>query len=126
MGDISTRRIMGLPKLTHICHGILPFSLVYEIEVVSPAEVIPSQRVIQMQKKEKEKEVFMVERFEDLEGLDEKREEAQKRSHRYRQRMTEAYGRAIKERMFTEGQLMLRIADHVRQGMAGPSKFSPK
>ena len=56
-----------------------------------------------MRKKEKEKEVFMAERFEDLEGLDEKREETQKRSCRYKQRMTEAYGWAIKERMFTEG-----------------------
>ena len=70
---------------------------------MSPVEVIPSLRVIQMRKKEKEKEVFMVERFEDLEGLDEKREEAQKRSCIYKQRMTEAYGWAIKERMFTEG-----------------------
>ena len=28
--------------------------------------------------------------------------------------------------MFKEGQLVLRIADHVKQGIAGPSKFSPK
>ena len=61
-----------------------------------------------------------------MEGLDEKREEAQERSHRYRQRMTEAYGRTIKERMFIEGQLVLRTVDHVRRGMAGLSKFSPK
>ena len=40
--------------------------------------------------------------------------------------MTEAYGRTMKERMFIEVQLILRIADHVRQGMARPSKFSPK
>ena len=32
----------------------------------------------------------------------------------------------LKERMFTEEQLVLRIADHVRRGMAGPSKFSLK
>ena len=32
----------------------------------------------------------------------------------------------LKERMFTEEQLVLRTADHVRRGMAGPSKFSPK
>ena len=70
---------------------------------MSLAEVIPSLRVIQMRKKEKEKEVFMAERFEDLEGLDKKRKEAQKCSCRYRQRITEAYGQAIKERMFTEG-----------------------
>ena len=52
---------------------------------MSPAEVMtPSLRVMQMQKKEKEKEVFVAERCEDLEGLDERREKAQERSHRYR------------------------------------------
>ena len=55
-----------------------PFSLVYGTEVVSPAEIMtPSLRVIQMQEKEKEREVFAAERCEDLEGLDEKREKAQ-------------------------------------------------
>ena len=68
----------------------------------------------------------MVERCEDLEELNEKRKETQEHSHRYRQRMTETYGRTIKERMFTKGQLMLRTTDHVRRGMARPYKFSPK
>ena len=36
----------------------------------------PSLMVMQARKKEKEKEVFAVERCKDLEGLDEKREEA--------------------------------------------------
>ena len=54
-----------------------PFSLVYGTEVVSPAEIMtPSLRVMQMQEKEKEEEVFVAERREDLEGLDEKREKA--------------------------------------------------
>ena len=54
-----------------------PFSLVYGTEVVSPAEIMtPSLRVMQMQEKEKEEEVFAAERHEDLEGLDEKREKA--------------------------------------------------
>ena len=44
---------------------------------MSPIKVMtPSLRVMQAQKKEKEKGVFTVERCEDLEGLDEKREEA--------------------------------------------------
>ena len=52
---------------------------------MSPAEVMtPFLRVMQMQKKEKEKEVFVAERCEDLEGLDERREKAQERSRRYR------------------------------------------
>ena len=62
----------------------------------------------------------------DLEGLDEKREEAQECSCKYRQRMTKTYSRTIKERMFTEGKLMLRTIDHVRRGMTGLCKFSPK
>ena len=54
-----------------------PFSLVYGTEIVSLAEIItPSLRVMQMQEKEKEEEVFVAEKCEDLEGLDEKREKA--------------------------------------------------
>ena len=52
---------------------------------MSPAEVItPFLRVVQAQKKEMEKEIFVVERCEDLEGQDEKREEAQEWRSRYR------------------------------------------
>ena len=40
--------------------------------------------------------------------------------------MTEAYGRMTKERVFAEGQLMLKVVDYVRRGIAGPSKFAPK
>ena len=79
-----------------------------------------------MREKEKEGEVFAAERFEDLEGLDEKREEAQERSCRFRQEMTKAYSRMTKERVFVEGQLVLKVADYVRRGLAGPSKFAPK
>ena len=65
--------------------GFSPFSLVYGTDVMSPAEVMtPSLRVMQMQEKEKERNVFTVERYEDLEGLDERREEVQERSHKYR------------------------------------------
>ena len=81
--------------------GFSPFSLVYRTEVMSPAEVMtPSLRVMQVWKKEKEKEIFTAKRCENLEGLDEKREEAKERSRRYRQRMTEAYGRMSRESVF--------------------------
>ena len=84
----------SLPKFAT---GFSPFSLVYETEVMSPAEVMmPSLRVMQARKKEKKKGVFTAERCKDLEGLDEKREKAQKRSRRYRQKMTEAYARTTK------------------------------
>ena len=95
--------------------GFSPFSLVYGTEVMSLAKIMtPSLRVMQMQEKEKEEEVFAAERFENLEELDEKREEAQERSRRYKQKMTEAYDRMTKERVFAEGQLVLKVADYVR------------
>ena len=40
--------------------------------------------------------------------------------------MTEVNGRMTKKRVFTEGQFVLKATDHVRRGMIGPSKFSPK
>ena len=40
--------------------------------------------------------------------------------------MTEAYDRMTKKRVFTEGQLVLKVADYVRRGMAGLSKFAFK
>ena len=79
-----------------------------------------------MQEKEKEEEVFVAERRKDLEGLHEKREKSQERSRRYRQKMTEAYAKITKQRVFTEGQLVLKVTDYVRRGMVGPSKFAPK
>ena len=68
-------------KSPKLAKGFSPFSLVYGTEVVSSAEIMtPSLRVMQMREKEKEGEVFVAERFEDLEELDERREEAQERS----------------------------------------------
>ena len=40
--------------------------------------------------------------------------------------MTRAYAQAVCPRMFTEGQLVLRMAEHVRRNLPGPSKFTPK
>ena len=120
----ALRAYWSLPKSTT---GFSPFSLVYEMEVMSPIEVMtPFLRIMQAWKKETEKEVFAAERCEDLEGLDEKREKAQEHSCRYRQRMTEVYGRTTKERVFAKGQLVLKIADHISWAMARPSKFTPK
>ena len=63
-----------------------------------------------MREKEREKEVFVKERYENLEGLDERREKAQERSCRYRQRMTES----LWQNVFMEEQLVLRVANYVK------------
>ena len=120
MGNAPAIRSLAYRNSPKSATGFSPFSLVYGTEVVSLTEIItPSLRVMQMQEKEKE-EVFVAERCEDLEGLDEKREKAQEHSRRYRQKRTEAYGRMTKERVFAEGQLVLKVANYVRrQTMSG-------
>ena len=119
--------LWGYRKLPKFAIGFSPFSLVYGTEVVSPVEVMTlSLRVMQIHGKEKKEEAFTVEMCEDLEGLNERREEAQEHSCRYRQKMTKAYDRMTKERVFLEGQLVLKVVDYVRRGMARPSKFAPK
>ena len=46
---------------------------------------------------------------------------------RYAQRASGKIGRAsCRERVFVEGQQVLKAADYVRRGLAGPSKFAPK
>ena len=40
--------------------------------------------------------------------------------------MTKAYAQAVHLRAFTEGQLVLRTAEHIRRNLPGPSKFAPK
>ena len=40
--------------------------------------------------------------------------------------MAKAYVQTVHPRAFTKGQLVLRIAKHVRKNLSGPSKFFPK
>ena len=88
--------------------------------------VIPTPRVV-LEESEEETENTNNERtLADLEGVEEERELAKKRSQRYQQRMTRAYAQAIRPRTFTEGQLVLRMVENVRRNLPGPSKFTPK
>ena len=88
--------------------------------------VIPTPRVV-LEESEEETENTNNERtLADLEGVEEERELAKKRSQRYQQRMTRAYAQAVRPRTFTEGQLVLRMAEHVRKNLPRPSKFAPK
>ena len=107
--------------------GFSPFSLVYGTEAISPVElVIPTPRVVLEESQEESENTNNARRLVDLEGVEEERELAKKRSQRYQQRMTRAYAQAVRPRMFTEGQLVLRMAEHVRRNQPGPSKFTPK
>ena len=107
--------------------GFSPFSLVYGTEAISPVElVVPTRRVVVEESQEETEDTNNERRLADLEGVEEERELAKKRSQRYQQRMTKAYAQAVRPRAFTEGQLVLRTAEHVRRNLPRPSKFAPK
>ena len=105
----------------------LPFSLIYGTEVISPVElVIPTPRVVLEDSQEETEDANNKRRLADLERVEEERELAKKRSQRYQQRITRAYAQVVRPRTFTEGQLVLRMAEHVMRNLPGPSKFAPK
>ena len=62
----------------------LPFSLVYGTEVISPVElVVPTPRVVLEESQEETEDMNNERRLADLEGVEEERELAKKRSQRY-------------------------------------------
>ena len=105
----------------------MSFSLVYGTEAISPVElVVPTRRVVVEESQEETEDTNNERRLADLEGVEEERELAKKRSQRYQQKMTKVYAQAVRPRAFTEGQLVLRMAEHVRRNLPGPSKFALK
>uniref|UniRef100_A0A2N9FG65 Integrase catalytic domain-containing protein n=1 Tax=Fagus sylvatica TaxID=28930 RepID=A0A2N9FG65_FAGSY len=64
-------------------------------------------------------------RMADLEGLDEARDLAKAKSQRNYQKMANVYSKALRVRIFAEGQMVLKAAEFVRRNLPSPSKFSP-
>ena len=103
------------------------FSLVYRTKAISPVElVVPTPRVVLEESQEEIEDTNNERRLADLERVEEERELAKRRRQRYQQRMTKAYAQAVRPRAFIEGQLVLRMAEHVRRNLPRPSKFAPK
>ena len=97
------------------------FSLVYRTKAISPVElVVPTPRVVLEESQEDTEDTKNEKRLADLERVEEERELAKRRRQRYQQRMTKAYAQAVRPRAFTEGQLVLRIAEHVRRNLQDP------
>ena len=110
-----------------IATGFSPFSLVYGSESISPVElVVLTPREVLEESQEDTKDTNNERRLVNLEGVEEERKLAKRRSQRYQQRMTKAYAQAVHPRAFTEGQLVLRTTEYVRRNLPEPSKFAPK
>uniref|UniRef100_A0A2N9I1Y0 RNA-directed DNA polymerase n=1 Tax=Fagus sylvatica TaxID=28930 RepID=A0A2N9I1Y0_FAGSY len=114
----------GSPKTAT---GFTPFSLVYGTDVISPPELlVPSPRILQGTELEADVEMCAEARVADLESLDEARELALARSLRYHQKVRQVLmERQYTSRIFSQGQMVLKTADHVRRGLPSPSKFTP-
>ena len=61
----------------------------------------------------------------DLEILEGKREQVQKKVQVYQRKIAQAYNKLVKPRIFQEGDLVLKAADHAMKGLHAP-KFTPK
>uniref|UniRef100_A0A2N9INS0 RNA-directed DNA polymerase n=1 Tax=Fagus sylvatica TaxID=28930 RepID=A0A2N9INS0_FAGSY len=106
--------------------GFTPFSLVYGTDTISPTElVVPSPRVMQGSELEVDANMCAEARMADLEGLDEARDLAKAKSQRNYQKMANVYNKALRVRIFGEGQMVLKAAEFVRRNLPSPSKFSP-
>uniref|UniRef100_A0A2N9ERP7 Integrase catalytic domain-containing protein n=1 Tax=Fagus sylvatica TaxID=28930 RepID=A0A2N9ERP7_FAGSY len=128
----------GLEFLTwRMCYGLtadhqrqlqasLHFHLYMGLMFISPPELlVPSPRILQGTELEADVEMCAEARVADLESLDEARELALARSLRYHQKLANAYGKTVHTRIFSQGQMVLKTADHVRRGLPSPSKFTP-
>ena len=72
-----------------IATGFSPFSLVYGIESISPMElVVLTPREVLEESQEDTKDTNNERRLVNLEGVEEERKLAKRRSQRYQQRMT--------------------------------------
>ena len=75
-----------------IATGFSPFSLVYGTKAISPIElIVPTPRVMLEENQEGTEDTNNEKGLADLEGLEEEREVARRRSQRYQQRMAKAY-----------------------------------
>ena len=75
-----------------IATGFSPFSLVYGIESINPVEfVVLTPREVLEESHEDIKDTNNERRLVNLEGVEEERKLAKRRSQRYQQRMTKAY-----------------------------------
>ncbi|KAL0291939.1 UNVERIFIED_CONTAM: hypothetical protein Sradi_7008700 [Sesamum radiatum] len=90
--------------------GETPFSLVYGIEAIIPAELgIPSHRLMNFSKECNENLLR-----ENLDLIEKLREKAFLRIQRYNNIMINSYNRRVKSRSFQVGDLVLRRADALK------------
>ena len=114
--------LLGYCSTVRTLVGATPYSLVYGIEAVIPAEIeIPSLRIVV--EAEIDDDEWTKTRLEHLSLIDEKRLTSVCHGQLYQKRMAWAYNKKVRPRHFEEGQLVLRrILPHRAETK---EKFSP-
>ena len=101
-----------------------PFSLVYGCEVILPLEIqIPSLRVALTTEMTNKKHRL---RLQELEGLDDKRLQAQQQIELYQARIIRTFNKKVKERTFKKGDLVLAVRRPMVMTHKTKGKFQPK
>ena len=105
--------------------GNTPFSLVYGCEAVIPLEIqMPSLRVALMTKITSEDNDWLC--LQELEALDEKRLQAQQHIELYHARISKAFNKKVKQRVFQKGDLVLAVRRPMIMTHKTKGKFQPK
>ncbi|XP_059302319.1 uncharacterized protein LOC132054294 [Lycium ferocissimum] len=114
--------LLGYRTTTRTSTGATPYLLVYGTEAVIPAEVeIPSLRIIQ--EAELKDAEWVRNCYEQLAMIDEKKMVAVYHRQMYRQRMSRAFNKRVRTRLFQIGVLMLkRVFPHQEEHKG---KFAP-
>ncbi|XP_026450809.1 uncharacterized protein LOC113350921 [Papaver somniferum] len=106
--------------------GVSPYSLVYSADAILPAEIkIPSARIAAASGVHWNEAKASNSRIAELDTLDSIRSKEEERTQVYRNRISMAYDKTVKPRVFKVGDLALKTAKHIQQDMYAP-KFSPK
>ncbi|XP_060179130.1 uncharacterized protein LOC132609255 [Lycium barbarum] len=99
--------LLGYRITSRTSTGVTPYLLVYDTEVVIPAEVeIPSLRIVQ--EAELDNAEWVRDRYEQLALIDEKMMVVICHCQLYRQRMARAFNKRVKTRLFQIGQMVLK------------------
>ncbi|KAJ1700848.1 hypothetical protein LUZ63_000627 [Rhynchospora breviuscula] len=111
-------------RITHrTATQVTPYSLVYGTEAVLPIEVeLPSLRVVMASEISLTKQMQL--RFQELDGMDERRLAAQQNLELYQARMTRAYEKLSGPRAFRKGELILVLRRPITDRHHGP-KLAP-
>ena len=98
-----------------------PFSLVYDTEAISPVELlVPTLKVVHGQETDMDATTCAEIRTIDLETLEEMWSLAYNCIQQYQQQMANDYNKAMESKVFVKGQMVLKVANHIRRNLLAP------